>query len=114
MKRKALLIAAASIVVVVVFVVLFEVNVDPEFALARTVDIIDEEQEARYAACVADRDAVIHAETFSTIDNPDVQREVLATRKDQAKRDCRAAFPARTVTVEEPFRFNLIDLSFRF
>ena len=83
------------------------------FAPARTVEETDAVQEDRYRSCVAERDAVIHEETFATIDNPDVQREVLATRKERAARDCREAFPARTVMVEEPLRFNLVDLEFR-
>ena len=111
MKRRLLIAFVASLGFVFV---LFDVDVDPQFALARTVEVADEEQEGRYLACVAERDAVIHEETFSTIDNPDVQREVLATRKARAKLDCRAAHPERTVTVEEPFRFNLVDLEFRF
>jgi len=111
MKRSLLIAAGVSLAVVLV---LFDVDVRPQFALARTVEVPDEAQEGRYLSCVAERDAVIHEETFSTIDNPDVQREVLATRKAQAKLDCREAHPARTVTVEEPFRFNLIDFEFRF
>ena len=111
---KAKTVAVLAVVAFCVTLALFEIDVDPQLSLARTVDVVDEEQEARFASCVAERDAVIHEETFSTIDNPDVQREVLATRKEHAKRDCREAYPARTVTVEEPFRFNLIDLEARF
>jgi hypothetical protein len=49
-------------------------------------------QEILYEECVAKRDREIHENTFATIDNPDVQREVLATRKDIAKRECREMY----------------------
>lgn len=50
-------------------------------------------QQIRYEECVAERDHEIHKKTFATIDNPDVQREVLATQKEIAKRECRRMFP---------------------
>jgi hypothetical protein len=46
-------------------------------------------QQILYEECVAARDHEIHEKTFATIDNPDVQREVLATQKEIAKRECR-------------------------
>ncbi|MEQ9561400.1 MAG: hypothetical protein RLN69_02685 [Woeseiaceae bacterium] len=46
-------------------------------------------QQILYEECVAARDREIHEKTFATIDNPDVQREVLATQKEIAKRECR-------------------------
>jgi hypothetical protein len=46
-------------------------------------------QQILYEECVAARDYEIHKKTFATIDNPDVQREVLATQKEIAKRECR-------------------------
>ncbi len=111
MVKKVTFLLAAGLIVLLI---LFEVRVDPQFALPQTIERTDDEQEARYRACVAERDRVIHAETFAKIDNPDVQREVLSTRKDQAAKECRNAFPERTVTADEPFRFNLVDLEFRF
>lgn len=110
MTRRMLMAAAMALVILLV---LYDVDVNPELQLARSLEIPDAAQEERFLTCVAERDAVIHEETFATIDNPDVQREVLATRKERAARDCRAAFPARTVTIEEPFHFNLVDLEFR-
>lgn len=50
-------------------------------------------QQILYEECVAVRDHEIHEKTFATIDNPDVQREVLATQKEIAKRECRKQFP---------------------
>ena len=101
-------------VLLLALVLLFDVEVDPQFAMPREVELPDPEQEARYRACVDEQDARIHAETFAAIDNPDVQREVLSTRKAQAARACRQTYPERRVAVEEPFRFNLIDLTFRY
>jgi hypothetical protein len=46
-------------------------------------------QQMLYEECVAARDREIHEKTFATIDNPDVQREILATQKEIAKRECR-------------------------
>jgi hypothetical protein len=57
------------------------------------VETRDAKQDALLQACVAARDREIHRQTFDTIDNPDVQREVLATEKERAIRDCRALFP---------------------
>lgn len=109
--RTALLVAVAAMIALLIA---FDVQLNPEFALPRTVERPDAAQEAKFAACVAERDGRIHEETFARIDNPDVQREVLAARKADAKRACRAEFPQRTVTVEEPMRINLIDLRPRF
>jgi len=49
-------------------------------------------QQILYEECVAARDHEIHQKTFATIDNPDVQREVLATQKEIAKRECREQY----------------------
>ncbi|MDH4108459.1 MAG: hypothetical protein OEW35_09090 [Gammaproteobacteria bacterium] len=110
MKRPAVILLA----LLAVLLLLFDVDIRPEFAWPGDASAPDPEQEQRYLACVAERDRAIHAETFERIDNPDVQREVLATRKDRAKRECRDRFPTRTITVSEPFRFNLLDVRFRY
>jgi hypothetical protein len=52
-------------------------------------------QQILYEECVAARDREIHEKTFATIDNPDVQREVLATQKEIAKRECRKKIHGR-------------------
>lgn len=111
MRNKALL---AMVGCVIVVLALFDVDIDPQFALPQQVEQADAEQEAAYLACVDEQDRIIHAETFAAIDNPDVQREVLSTRREQAARACREMFPERSVTVEEPFRFKLVDLEFRY
>ena len=50
-------------------------------------------QEELFRECVAARDREIHRKTFATIDNPDVQREILATEKERAVRECREKYP---------------------
>lgn len=109
--KKVLLIVAAALLLVPV---LFEVDVNPQFSLPREVEQADAGQEARFDECVEEQDRIVHGETFAAIDNPDVQREVLSRRMEEATKQCREQFPRRVVTVSEPFRFNLVDLEFRF
>jgi hypothetical protein len=94
--------------------VLFEVRFNFEFSLPGEVRQLDVEQEARYAACYAERDREIHDVAFGTIDNPDVQKLYIRNNRDNAQAECRQLFPERWVTVDEPFRFNVIDLRFRY
>lgn len=110
MTKSAVAIPAA----LVLLLVFFDVDFRPEFAMPQDAEVPDPDQERRYQACVDERDRAIHEETFERIDNPDVQREVLATRKERAKRECREQFPARTITVRQGFRFNLLDLRYRY
>ena len=86
-------------------------DINPNFSMPRDIETLDFKQEALFENCVDERDRLIHAETFSSIDNPDVQREVLATRKARAVSECRLNFPKRRVTTSEPLHFNLIDLT---
>lgn len=109
--KKTLLIALAGLALVLV---LFDVDVDFRFALPRDVEQLDAEQEARYTACMQEQDRIVHSQTFAEIDNPDVQREVLARRMREASLRCREEFPERRETVRSPFEFNLIDLKARF
>jgi hypothetical protein len=60
---------------------------------SQPVEASSSRQEALFRACVAARDREIHSRTFSTIDNPDVQREILATEKERAIRDCHEQYP---------------------
>ena len=94
--------------------VLLDVRFDFEFALPRRESRPDPAQEALYEACYAERDRDIHATAFGTIDNPDVQKLYISNNRDKARAACREQFPERLVTVDEPFRFNLVDLRFRF
>jgi hypothetical protein len=57
------------------------------------VDVVDAPQEKLFSDCVAARDRQIHQEVFATVDNPDVQRELLATQKERAVKECRQQYP---------------------
>ena len=112
MKRK--LAVFCGILALAAFLVLFELRLDLEFSLPGQSTVADPAQEARYEECFAERDREIHAAAFGTIDNPDVQKLYISNHRDEARAMCRERFPERLVTVEEPFRFNLVDLRFRF
>lgn len=94
--------------------VLFEVRINFEFSLPGESRELDVEQEARYAACYAERDREIHDVAFGTIDNPDVQKLYIRNNRDKAASECRKQFPEQVTIVDEPFRFNVIDLRFRY
>lgn len=95
-------------------VALFDVSFDFEFSLPGERRQPDPAQEGRYAACYAALDREIHARAFGTIDNPDVQKLYISNNRDIARAECREQFPEQTIVVEEPLRFNLIELRFRF
>ena len=96
------------------FLALFDVELAPEFALPGTAEVPDPAREARFAACFERRDEAIHERAFATIDNPDVQKEYIAMHRDDARHACRAEYPERTIVVETPLRFTLLDLRYRF
>ena len=96
----------------VAFLVLFDVEF--EVSLPKEAVMPDPEQEARYASCYAARDEAIHDEAFGTIDNPDVQKIYISNNRALAAEECRVRFPERSVTVSEPFRFNITGVNFRF
>lgn len=107
-------VVSIAVLALALLLILFEVDVNPQFAMPRSVERTDAGQEARFDACMDEQDRLIHGETFAAVDNPDVQREILARRMREANGTCREQFPERKVTVEEPFRFNLVDLKPRF
>lgn len=111
MRLKFVVLAAAA--AAIVFLSLFRVRIDVGFSLPREVERLDEAQEARFTVCVEERDRDIHRHAFGTIDNPDVQREVLIMEKEKAIAACRTEYPEIRETVSEPFRFNLVDLELR-
>ncbi len=82
--------------------------------MPRDVEMPDADQEYRFEGCVDEMDRLIHSKTFGSIDNPDVQREILLTEKERAIRECRVLFPEKRVTITEPFHFNVIDLKYRY
>jgi hypothetical protein len=110
--KKEIVFPVAALLAVVV--VLFDIDISPEFEASGETQQLDHDQEARFRACVDEKDRLVHAETFSGVDNPDVQREMLMTGKDQLVRECREEFPETRVTVTTPFRFKLLDVKFRY
>lgn len=110
--KKEIVLPVAALLVVVV--ALFDIDVNLTLTMSRDTQQLDTEQEARFDTCVDENDRLVHAETFGNVDNPDVQREMLMTGKEQIVRDCRQKYPDIQVTVREPFRFNLVDVKFRY
>ncbi len=109
--KKAVWIGVAA---VAALLVLFEIRFRVEFSMPGESSQLDAAQEARYAACYAQRDNEIHDVAFGTIDNPDVQKLYILNNRKQAVTECRRRFPQRLIEVDEPFRFNLVDLDFRY
>ncbi len=112
MKRSHIVWITAALVALALL--LFEVEFRFEFALPDSVTVPDPDVEAAYEACFAARDEDIHRSAFSTIDNPDVQKEYITSNRARAERECRARHPRAEIEREQPFRFNLVDLSPRF
>ena len=109
--KKAVWIGVAA---VVALMVLFEIRFRVEFSMPGEISQLDAAQEARYAACYAERDNEIHDVAFGTIDNPDVQKLYILNNRKLATTECRQRFPEQWTVIDEPFRFNLLDLSLRF
>ena len=109
--KKAVWIGVAA---VIALLVLFEIRFRVEFSMPGESSRLDPAQEARYAACYAQRDNEIHDVAFDTIDNPDVQKLYISNNRTMAAAECRRRFPEQWTVIEEPFRFNLVDLKFRF
>lgn len=98
----------------VVLFAMFEVRVNFQFSLPGEISAPDAAQEARHAACYAGRDKEIHNVAFGTIDNPDVQKLYISNNRERAAAECRQHFPEQWITLKEPFRFNALDLRFRY
>jgi hypothetical protein len=107
--------AAATLAgLAVLTLALFQVDFRFELSMPRNVEIPDPAVEALYDECYADRDHEIHAAAFGSIDNPEVQKEFINSGRVKAARECRELHPQALITVEEPLRFNLVDLKPRF
>ena len=91
-------------------------DVDPVFdvALPGEARVPDPVVEEAYARCYQARDDEIHATAFGTIDNPDVQKEFISANRARAARECRELHPEVLVIVQQPARFDLVDLKPRF
>ena len=110
-RKKTIWIVVATLVAVFT---LFDVRFDFRFSLPTERSQPDATQEARFDACYAERDKAIHDTAFGTIDNPDVQKLFIINNRKQAATECRLLFPEQLTAVEEPFRFNILDLQFRY
>ncbi len=106
--------AWTGVAALVALLVLFEIRINFEVSMPGESSQLDGGQEARYATCYAERDEEIHGVAFGTIDNPDVQKLYILNNRKLAVAECRQRFPEQWTTVGEPFRFNLVDLRFRF
>ncbi|MCI0517161.1 MAG: hypothetical protein L0Y45_04930 [Woeseiaceae bacterium] len=92
MKRLVVLIVLGSLLVIAAYF-LQQDSPRPKQADTRQTGAGVDRQEELFRECVAARDHEIHRKTFATIDNPDVQREILATEKERAVRECREKYP---------------------
>lgn len=108
---RIVLVAGAMLVLLLAF---FDVTFDPQFALPAEILTPDPAQEARFTVCFELRDAAIHERAFSTIDNPDVQREFISAERDTARAACRETFPEQLQREQTPLRVKLLDLRYRY
>lgn len=108
-------IAVTSVVLAAIaLLALYDINLVLDFGGVRTVDAPDQAVEMQYENCFREKDEALHADAFGTIDNPDVQREVIAAGRQRIRRECRDEYPRRMIEVEQQSEFNLIDLEARF
>lgn len=98
----------------VIALTLFEVRLRPEFSLPREIEKPDPAQEARFERCVGTRTDAATRRAFEAADNPDVQSLMIRMQQKEAIDRCRREYPERRISVSEPLRVNLVDLSFRF
>ena len=94
--------------------VLFDVSFPFDISLSHETEMPDPSVEAEYTRCYQEKDEDMHEVAFGTIDNPDVQKEFISTNRERIARECRQAIPEQLITIEEPSRFNLVDLKPRF
>jgi hypothetical protein len=97
MKSRALLLVLIVLSIIAIAWATLGNRDDPEYPRRPAAQHEKSHQEILFEGCVASRDLEIHHKTFATIDNPDVQREVLAAQKEIAVRECRKKFPSGTV-----------------
>lgn len=97
-----------------IFAVLFEISLPLNFARVESVEVPDPAVEAGFGRCYKERDEEMHRAVFATIDNPDVQKEMIITNRENIARECRQRFPKKMLTVERDVATNLIDLTPRF
>jgi ABC-type cobalt transport system substrate-binding protein len=88
MKKVVTLFLVALLIIIAVYLVRQNPTGSDDLH-SQQIEAADPRQEELFRACVAERDREIHRRIFATIDNPDVQREILATEKERAVRECR-------------------------
>lgn len=98
----------------IILLALYDITFVLNFGGVRAVETPDPAIEVQYYRCYQEMDAALHADAFGTIDNPDVQREVISAGRQRISRECRVEYPQRLIEVEQQSEFNLIDLSPRF
>jgi len=99
---------------VAIVLVLYEVELEFDFTPAKEVKLPDPVVEKENERCFQQRDEEMHEVAFGTIDNPDVQKEFISANRDHIARECRQQYPERLITVQEPSRFNFVDIEPRF
>jgi hypothetical protein len=114
MARNRRIIAVLATLACVIVFALFEVRLRPEFSLPREVERPDPAQQALYERCVDARTDEATRRAIDAADNPDVQSLMIRMQQKEAIDRCRREYPERRISVREPLRVNLIDLSFRF
>lgn len=92
MKRVVPLFLIALLLIIAAYLV-WQNSAGPGDFNKQQIEAADPRAEELFRDCVAERDRKIHKRTFSAIDNPDVQREILATEKERAIRECRDKYP---------------------
>ncbi len=102
------------IAVTALVLMLFEVSIDPVFALPGETEIADPDQESAFNACVDDIRLRVLQEAYAETDNPEVHSTMIRIAESEAPVECRRRFPRRQITVATPFEFNLIDLEWRY
>ncbi len=80
--------------------VLFEVELGQDVGRSDAIEVPDPVIEAQYKNCYANRDDAMHRQAFSTIDNPDVQREFISAKRAEIAAECRAQFPQKMIVLE--------------
>jgi len=99
--------------VLLIFIV-FEVDLGQDVGGSDTTEVPDPVIEARYEECYAVRDDAMHRQAFSTIDNPDVQREFISANRALIAAECRAQFPQEMIVLEDDDSTTLIRFRPRF
>lgn len=110
-RKKALGVFA---VITVLVLALYDVQIKFAFSLPGEIEQLDLAQETLYMQCFESRDKRIHDIAFSTIDNPDVQKEFINTSRADAAKECRDKYPQQRITVRQEFHMNIIDLRARY